>query len=95
LFWLHSDEIYANSIFRQGAGFVSMATVLAQSPPELQHAGAALVHTVFGLSKDWRAAAPLSLQRHSHMPTLSTVVHDCMHAMVHGLWLVGDGLGGS
>ena len=50
---LRSDEIYANSIFKQGAGFVSMATVLAQSPPELLRVGAALVHTVFGLSKDW------------------------------------------
>ena len=37
-----------------------MATLLAQSPPEVQRKGAALVHTVFGLSKDWRV--PLLLQ---------------------------------
>ncbi len=50
-----SDEIYAKSIFKEDAGFVSMATVLAQAEPELQAAGKALVHVVFGLSKDWCA----------------------------------------
>ena len=34
---------------------MSMATVLAQAEPELQAAGKALVHVVFGLSKDWCA----------------------------------------
>ena len=48
-----SDEIYANSIFKPSSGFTSMATLLAQSPPEVQRQGAGLVHTVFGLSKDW------------------------------------------
>lgn len=50
--WLRSDEIYANSIFKQ-AEFVSMANVLADAEPELQERGAALCHVVWGLSKDW------------------------------------------
>lgn len=50
-----SDEIYAKSIFKEGTEFVSMATVVAQSEPEVQAAGKALVHIVFGLSKDWCA----------------------------------------
>ena len=47
-----SDEIYANSVFKK-AQFVSLATILDQSPPALQEKGRLLVHTVFGLSKDW------------------------------------------
>ena len=30
-----------------------MASILAQAPPALQAKGRSLVHTVFGLSKDW------------------------------------------
>ena len=47
-----SDEIYANSVFKE-AQFVSLATILDQSSPALQEKGRLLVHTVFGLSKDW------------------------------------------
>ncbi len=47
-----SDEIYANSIFK-AAHFVSMASVLDQASPSLKTKGRSLVHTVFGLSKDW------------------------------------------
>ena len=47
-----SDEIYANSIFKK-AQFVSLATILDQSSAALQEKGRLLVHTVFGLSKDW------------------------------------------
>ena len=49
---LRSDEIYANSVFKK-AQFVSLATILDQSCPALQEKGRLLVHTVFGLSKDW------------------------------------------
>ena len=58
-----SDEIYAKSTFKADSGFHSLATVLAQSGPELQAAGKALVHVVFGLSKDWYA---LTLSRSVH-----------------------------
>ncbi|CAK0764832.1 hypothetical protein CVIRNUC_003198 [Coccomyxa viridis] len=49
---LVSDEIYANSVFKK-AQFVSLATILDQSSAALQEKGRLLVHTVFGLSKDW------------------------------------------
>ena len=32
---------------------MSLATILDQSSPALQEKGRLLVHTVFGLSKDW------------------------------------------
>lgn len=51
-----SDEIYANSIFKE-AHFVSMASILDQASPDLKAKGKSLVHTVFGLSKDWWVAS--------------------------------------
>jgi aspartate/methionine/tyrosine aminotransferase len=47
-----SDEIYANSIFKE-ADFVSMVNILDKCEPGLQVKGEALCHVVWGLSKDW------------------------------------------
>ncbi|BDA42313.1 1-aminocyclopropane-1-carboxylate synthase [Coccomyxa sp. Obi] len=50
---LVSDEIYANSVFRKAEEFVSLASLLEESEPELKLKAQALCHVVFGLSKDW------------------------------------------
>ena len=65
-FYHCSDEIYANSIFKE-AHFVSMASILEQASPALQAKGRSLVHTVFGLSKDWSVALAAS---HSALASL-------------------------
>ena len=51
-----SDEIYANSIFKE-THFISMASILDQASPDLKAKGRPLVHTLFGLSKDWWVAS--------------------------------------
>lgn len=50
-----SDEIYANSVFREAEEFVSLASLLEESEPDLKRQAQALCHVVFGLSKDWYA----------------------------------------
>ncbi len=52
---VYSDEIYANSVFRKAEDFVSLASLLEESEPELKVQAQALCHIVFGLSKDWYA----------------------------------------
>ncbi len=55
---LHSDEVYASSVFGDAPSFESIVQLVQQEAPAMpggEHA-ADLVHVVFGMSKDFCAS---------------------------------------